>query len=126
MQLRDSLDRLHELCHFVSLGDSNLYNINYSLDFPLPFFCEIIADQFFFPKVVGLTHLCGNKLDCVFSNYPELITNGNCLNPTDLFQLIITSYIQFDIKISCSKDVKPNMSGNIRSRRVKSSSHLFT
>ena len=35
--------------------------------------------------VDGPTHLRGNKLDCVFCNIPELITNVNCINPTNLF-----------------------------------------
>ncbi|CAB4017255.1 Hypothetical predicted protein, partial [Paramuricea clavata] len=48
-------------------------------------FCEIITDQFLYQKAVGPTHLRGNKLDCVFSNSPKLITNVNCTNPTDLF-----------------------------------------
>lgn len=57
MELRNSLDRLDELCQLVLVGDFNLPNIDWSLDFPSPIykgnhkeelFCEIIADQFLF------------------------------------------------------------------------------
>ena len=46
----------------------------------------------------GPTHLRGNKLDCVFCNIPELITNVNCINPTNIFPS--DHYlIEFDIKL---------------------------
>ncbi|CAB4035269.1 Hypothetical predicted protein, partial [Paramuricea clavata] len=111
IELRDSLDRLDELCQLVLVGDFNLPNIDWSLDFPSPtskgsfkeeLFCEIITDQFLYQKAVGPTHLHGNKLDCVFSNSPKLITNVNCTNPTDLFP---TDHylIEFDIKVCFQK-----------------------
>ncbi|CAB3996877.1 Hypothetical predicted protein [Paramuricea clavata] len=111
IELRDSLDRLDESCQFVLVGDFNLPNIDWSLDFPSPtskgsfkeeLFCEIITDQFRYQKDVGPTHLHGNKLDCVFSNSPKLITNVNCTNPTDLFP---TDHylIEFDIKVCFQK-----------------------
>jgi hypothetical protein len=93
------------------VGDFNLPNIDWSLDFPSPtskgsfkeeLFCEIITDQFLYQKSVGPTHLHCNKLDCVFSNSSKLITNVNCTNPTDLFP---TDHylIEFDIKVCFQK-----------------------
>ena len=106
-ELRASLDRLDESCQLVLVGDFNLPNIDWSLDFPSPnseggfkeeLFCEIITDQFLYQMADGPTHLRGNKLDCVFCNIPELITNVNCINPTDLFPS--EHYlIEFDIKL---------------------------
>ena len=61
-------------------------------------FREIITDQFLYQMADGPTHLRGNKLDCVFCNIPELITNVNCINPTNLFPS--DHYlIEFDIKL---------------------------
>ena len=106
-ELRASLDRLDESCQLVLVGDFNLPNIDWSLDFPSPnseggfkeeLFCEIITDQFLYQMADGPTHLRGNKLDCVFCNIPELITNVNCINPTNLFPS--DHYlIEFDIKL---------------------------
>ena len=85
MELRASLERLDESCQLVLVGDFNLPNIDWSLDFPSPnsedgfkeeLFCEIIADQFLYQMADGPTHLRGNKLDCVLCNNPELITKG--------------------------------------------------
>jgi hypothetical protein len=114
MELRDSLDRLEESCQLVLVGDFNLPNIDWSMDFPSPtsqagfkedIFCDIIADQFLYQKVEGPTHLLGNKLDCVLCNVPELVTNVNCVNPTDLFPS--DHYlIDFDIKL-CFEKAKP-------------------
>jgi endonuclease/exonuclease/phosphatase family metal-dependent hydrolase len=94
IELRDSLERLDESCQFVLVGDFNLPNIDWSLDFPFPtsegshkeeLFCDLITDQFLYQKAVGQTYLHGNKLDCVFVNSPELITNVSCTNATDMF-----------------------------------------
>ena len=66
IELRDSLDRLDESCQLVLVGDFNLLNIDWSLNFPSPtskgsfkeeLFCEIITDQFLYQKAVGPTHL---------------------------------------------------------------------
>ena len=106
-ELTASLDRLVESCQLVLVGDFNLPNIDWSLDFPSPnseggfkeeLFCEIITDQFLYQVADGPTHLRGNKLDCVFCNIPELITNVDCINLTDLFPS--DHYlIEFDIKL---------------------------
>ena len=65
-------------------------------------FCDIIADQFLYENIDGPTHLHGNKLDCVLCNVPELITDVNCVNPTDLFPS--DHYlIEFDIKLCFQK-----------------------
>jgi hypothetical protein len=111
IELRNSLDRLEESCQLVLVGDFNLPDIDWSMDFPSPtsqagfkeeLFCDIIADQFLYENIDGPTHLRGNKLDCVLCNVPELITDVNCVNPTDLFPS--DHYlIEFDIKLCFQK-----------------------
>ncbi|CAB3993580.1 Hypothetical predicted protein [Paramuricea clavata] len=119
-ELRNSLDRLEESCQLVLVSDLNLPDIDWSMDFPSPtsqagfkeeLFCDIIADQFLYENIDGPTHLRGNKLDCVLCNVPELITDVNFVNPTDLFPSD-HYFIKFDIKL-CFQKAKASTSKNI-------------
>lgn len=110
-ELRDMLDKLQESCKLLLVGDFNLPYIDWSLDFPSPTqnnghkeetFCGIISDNFLQQAANGPTHISGNKLDLIFSNQPELLTNVTCTHPANIFP---TDHclIDFDIQLSFLK-----------------------
>ena len=62
-------------------------------------FCDLFDDNFLQQFILGPTHNCGNKLDLLLSNCPEIITNvetstpEQCKFPTDHY------IVEFQIKL---------------------------
>ncbi|CAB4020455.1 Hypothetical predicted protein [Paramuricea clavata] len=62
-------------------------------------FCDLFDDNFLRQFILGPTHNCGNKLDLLLSNCPEIITNvekstpEQCKFPTDHY------IVEFQIKL---------------------------
>ena len=62
-------------------------------------FCDLFDDNFLQQFILGPTHNCGNKLDLLLSNCPEIITNvetstpEQCKFPTDRY------IVEFQIKL---------------------------
>lgn len=46
-------------------------------------FCDLMEDNFFHQFISGPTHISGNKLDLLLSNWPEVIANVSTFHPRD-------------------------------------------
>lgn len=67
----------------VAIGDFNLPEVDWSGDQSAltntgsradhDIFCELMADNFFQQFIPGPTHVVGNKLDLLLTNWPEII-----------------------------------------------------
>ncbi len=61
-------------------------------------FCDLIDDNFLQQFVPGPTHNCGNKLDLLLCNCPEIITNVKTSNPNQC-KFPTNHHIEFHIKL---------------------------
>ena len=110
--LNSSLQDTSEPSCVVLAGDFNLpalYWTTFDEQFPTTTggqlensFCDLIDDNFLQQFIPGPTHNCGNKLDLLLCNCPEIITNvetsnpNQCQFPTDHHMIHI---IEFHIKL---------------------------
>ena len=60
---------------------------------------KIINDNFLSEMTDGLTHINGNKLDCILSSHTNVITNLSCTSPDGVFP---TDHYLIDFEIRCS------------------------
>ena len=89
--LNSSLQDTSESSCIVLAGDVNLPALDWTTfdeQFPTTTggqlenrFCDLIDDNFLQQFIPGPTHNCGNKLDLLLCNCPEVITNVEPSNP---------------------------------------------
>ncbi|CAB4007842.1 Hypothetical predicted protein [Paramuricea clavata] len=107
--LSSSLQNTSESSCIVLAGDFNLPALDWTtFDEQIPTtaggqlensFCDLFDDNFLQQFILGPTHNCGNKLDLLLSNCPEIITNvetstpEQCKFPTDHY------IVEFQIKL---------------------------
>ena len=92
-QLNSSLQENGESSCLILGGDFNLPELDWSEDMSVPInnggradhnvFCDLMGDNFLQQFISGPTHISGNKLDLLLSNWPEVIENVSTFHPRD-------------------------------------------
>ena len=92
-QLNSSLQENGESSCLILWGDFNLPELDWSEDMSAPInnggradhkvFCDLMGDNFLQQFISGPTHISGNKLDLLLSNWPEVIENVSTFHPRD-------------------------------------------
>ena len=88
-----SLCENNESTCLVAIGDFNLPELDWSGDQSAPtntgsrtdhnIFCELMANNFFQQFIPGPTHIVGNKLDLLLTNWPEIIDYVSTFHPRE-------------------------------------------
>jgi hypothetical protein len=78
-QLNSSLQENSESASVVVVGDFNRPTLNCSPDE----FCVLMKDNFQQQFIKGSTHIAGNKLDLLLSNWPVMIEHVSTLTPEE-------------------------------------------
>ena len=93
LELNMSLCENNESTCLVAIGNFNLPELDWSGDQSAPtntgsrtdhnIFCELMADNFFQQFIPGPTHIVGNKLDLLLTNWPEIIDYVSTFHPRE-------------------------------------------
>ena len=107
--LSSSLQNTSESSCIVLAGDFNLPALDWTtFDEQIPTtagcqpensFCDLFDDNFLQQFILGPTHNCGNKLDLLLSNCPEIITNVETSNPEQCKFPTDHYIVEFQIKL---------------------------
>ena len=92
-QLNSTLQENGESSCLILGGDFNLPELDWSEDMSAPInnggradhnvFCDLMGDNFLQQFISGPTHISGNKLDLLLSNWPDVIENVSTFHPRD-------------------------------------------
>ena len=128
-QLNSSLQENRESSCLILGGDCNLPELDWSEGMSAPInnggradhnvFCDLMEDNFFQQFVSGPTHISGNKLDLLLSNWPEVIENGSTFHPrdgrfpSDHYVITFTIKLRFERSKGSTRQVFDFKNGNL-------------
>ena len=109
LALNSSLQENGESACLILVGDFNLPELDWSGDQTAPIntgyrrdhnvFCDLMGDNYFQQFVSGPTHIYGNKLDLILTDWPEVIENVSTFHPRESTFPSNHYVIEFSIKL---------------------------